>query len=105
LNLRTRNASLKARNSDFRARNPTLGTRNAAIATGNLVLSQLVAAIAVREAYGMKANEDPLQFLLTLNFAVAEREAKGLPVVAPGLPPCVTDASQFITDDCVKIPE
>jgi hypothetical protein len=59
----------------------------------------------VREAYGMKANEDPLQFLLTLNFAVAEREAKGLPVVAPGLPPCVTDASQFITDDCVKIPE
>ena len=60
---------------------------------------------AVREAYGMKANEDPLQFLLSLNFEVAEQEVKGLPVVAPGLPPCVTNASEFITDDCVKMPE
>ncbi len=60
---------------------------------------------AVREAYSMKANEDPLQFLLNLNFEVAERETQGLPVVAPGLPPCVTDASEFITDDCVKMPE
>jgi type II restriction/modification system DNA methylase subunit YeeA len=60
---------------------------------------------SVREAYGMKANEDPLQFLLNLNFEVAERETQGLPVVAPGLPPCVTDASEFITDDCVKMPE
>lgn len=61
--------------------------------------------VAVREAYGMKANEDPLQFLLNLNFEVAERETQGLPVVAPSLPACVTDASEFITNDCVKMPE
>lgn len=60
---------------------------------------------AVREAYGMKAKEDPLQFLLELNFAVAEREAKGLLVIAPGLPPVVTNPKEFITDDCVRMPE
>ncbi|MDB9320100.1 class I SAM-dependent DNA methyltransferase [Nodularia spumigena] len=58
---------------------------------------------AVREAYGMKPKEDPLQFLLELNFAVADREAKNLPVIAPGLPPCVTNPSEFITDDCVRM--
>ncbi|MGF1570898.1 MAG: class I SAM-dependent DNA methyltransferase [Nodosilinea sp.] len=60
---------------------------------------------AVREAYGMKAKEDPLQSLLELNFVVAEREAKGLPVVAPGLPPVVTNSKEFMTDDCVRMPE
>lgn len=60
---------------------------------------------AVRDAYGMKASEDPLQFLLTLNLEVADRESQGLPVVAPGLPPCVTDASPFITADCVTMPD
>ncbi|MFB2982205.1 class I SAM-dependent DNA methyltransferase [Microseira sp. BLCC-F43] len=60
---------------------------------------------AVREAYGIKAKEDPLKFLLELNFEVAAREAKGLPVVAPGLPPVVKNASEFITEDCVKMPE
>ena len=60
---------------------------------------------AVREAYGMKASDDPLQFLLSLNLEVADRESQGLPVVAPGLPPCVTDASPFITADCVTMPE
>ena len=49
--------------------------------------------------------EDVLKFLLELNFEVADREAKNLPVIAPGLPPCVTDASEFITDDCVKMPD
>lgn len=60
---------------------------------------------AVRKAYGMKAKEDPLQFLLELNKAVAERETKDLPVVAPGLPPCVTNPSELITDDCVRMPK
>lgn len=59
--------------------------------------------VAVHEAYGMKATENPLKFLLELNFAVAEREAQGLSVVAPGLPPCVNDPSEFITSDCVKM--
>lgn len=60
---------------------------------------------AVRAAYGMKAKDDPLAFLLALNHAVAEREAAGQPVTAPSLPPGVTDASAFITDDCVRPPE
>ncbi|MBC5795054.1 MULTISPECIES: DNA methyltransferase [unclassified Sphaerospermopsis] len=60
---------------------------------------------AVREAYGMEKTKDVLKFLLELNFEVADREAKNLPVIAPGLPPCVTDASEFITDDCVKMPD
>ena len=64
---------------------------------------------AVRAAYGMKAKDDPLAFLLALNHAVAEREVAGEPggepVTAPGLPPCVTDARAFITDDCVRAPD
>ena len=60
---------------------------------------------AVREAYGMKAKDDPLKFLLELNFEVADRETKSLPVVAPGLPPIVKNASEFITDDRVRMPE
>jgi hypothetical protein len=60
---------------------------------------------AVREAYGMKAKEDSLKLLLELNFAVAEREAQGLNVVAPGLPPVVKNPSEYITDDCVRMPD
>jgi len=60
---------------------------------------------AVREAYGMTAKDDPLKFLLDLNFSVAERENQGLPVIAPGLPPIVKNPHDFITDDCVKMPE
>ena len=60
---------------------------------------------AVREAYGMKAKDDPLKFILELNFEVADRESQGLPVVAPGLPPVVKNTSEFITDDCVKMPD
>ncbi|OLE09436.1 MAG: hypothetical protein AUI36_41635 [Cyanobacteria bacterium 13_1_40CM_2_61_4] len=59
---------------------------------------------AVRAAYGMKPNEDPLAFLLALNHAVAEREKKGEPVVGPGLPPCVRDLAPLLTDDCVQPP-
>jgi hypothetical protein len=57
---------------------------------------------AVRAAYGMKAADDPLAFLLALNGEVAAREAAGAAVVAPGLPPCVTDPAAYITDDCVR---
>lgn len=60
---------------------------------------------AVRAAYGMKAGADPLAFLLALNQQVAAREAKGEPVTAPGLPPCVRDAAEFVTDDCIRLPE
>lgn len=59
---------------------------------------------AVRAAYGMKPNADPLAFLLTLNREVAEREKASEPVTAPGLPPCVTDPAPFITTDCIQPP-
>jgi len=59
---------------------------------------------AVRDAYGMKPKDDILAFLLALNKHVADREAAGQPVTAPGLPPCVTDPGQFITDDCIQPP-
>ena len=69
---------------------------------------------AVRTAYGMKAHrgdklpgssDEVLAFLLALNHAVAEREKRGEPVTAPGLPPCVKDAAAFITQDCVRMGE
>ncbi len=56
---------------------------------------------AVRAAYGMKASEDPLAFLLALNKSVAAQEAEGRPVTAPGVPPCVTEAAPFIAADCI----
>lgn len=58
---------------------------------------------AVRAAYGMKKNADPLAFLLDLNQQVAEREGQLLPVTGPGLPPCVNDPKSFITDDCIRV--
>ncbi len=60
---------------------------------------------AVRAAYGMKAKEDSLGFLLALNHALAEREKAGKAVTAPGLPRCVKDAAALITEDCVRVPE
>ena len=57
---------------------------------------------AVRDAYGMKAEEDPLAFLLVLNDDVARRIAAGALVIGPGLPSIVDDPSPFITDDCVR---
>jgi hypothetical protein len=59
---------------------------------------------AVSAAYEMKSKADQLTFLLTLNQVVAEREKTGAPVVAPGLPPCVTDPAPFITTDCIQPP-
>ena len=60
---------------------------------------------AVRAAYGMKKKEDVLTFLLALNQDVAAREANGETVTAPGLPPCVKNPRDFITKDCIEMPE
>jgi hypothetical protein len=57
---------------------------------------------AVRAAYGMKKNENPLRHLLDLNHRLAEMEAKGQPIVGPGLPPCVKQPSLFVTQDCIR---
>jgi hypothetical protein len=57
----------------------------------------------VRAAYGMKAKDDPLAFLLALNGELADSEASMKPIVGPGLPPCVKDAAAFVTADCVSM--
>jgi hypothetical protein len=44
---------------------------------------------AVRTAYGLDVQADPLAFLLALNQAIARREALQQPVTAPGLPSTV----------------
>jgi type II restriction/modification system DNA methylase subunit YeeA len=58
---------------------------------------------AVRAAYGMKAKDDPLAFLLALNGELADREASMKPIIGPGLPPAVKDAAGFITGDCIRV--
>ena len=57
---------------------------------------------AVRAAYGFAASAEPLAALLALNHAVAAREAQGLGVVGPGLPPVVADPSAFVTADAIQ---
>ena len=59
---------------------------------------------AVRAAYGIAPEAEPLAALLALNHAVAAREAAGDPVVGPGLPPIVEDPAAFVTDDCIEPP-
>ncbi|MBL9099459.1 MAG: hypothetical protein JNL82_00805 [Myxococcales bacterium] len=63
-----------------------------------LLIMQQALDRAVRAAYGMPLDADPLAFLLALNHELAARESRGLPITAPGLPPAV-DPRPFITDD------
>ncbi|TAE28250.1 MAG: class I SAM-dependent DNA methyltransferase [Candidatus Kapaibacterium sp.] len=58
---------------------------------------------SVRAAYGMKANNDVLEFLLELNRDCVAREARGESITAPGLPPSVKDRSAFVSGDCVRM--
>jgi len=58
---------------------------------------------AVRAAYGMPENADPLAFLLELNLALAAKEKKGEPITPPGLPLPVAEHAAFITDDCIRV--
>jgi len=59
--------------------------------------------VAVRAAYGMSADDEPLEWLLELNTTLAAREAAGQPVTAPGLPSDIGDASVFFSSDCVEL--
>jgi len=61
--------------------------------------------MAVREAYGMKKKDEILPFLLNLNHVLAEKEVSGEMIQGPGLPSFIKDASEFISDDCVKMEE
>ena len=57
---------------------------------------------AVRAAYGMKEQEDPLAFLLRLNLELADKEAKGQLITPPGLPAVVPAAQEFVSQDCIQ---
>ncbi|MBN8911044.1 MAG: class I SAM-dependent DNA methyltransferase [Rhizobiales bacterium] len=59
---------------------------------------------AVRGAYGMTKSVDPLAFLLSLNFEVAEREAEGGDVQGPGLPSTAKNPEKLVTDDSLTVP-
>lgn len=58
---------------------------------------------AVRDAYGMSREADPLQYLLNLNSRIYEREQQGEKVQGPGLPDKLKDKSTVITNDCVEL--
>lgn len=57
---------------------------------------------AVRDAYGMDKNANPLKFLLDLNFQVAEKESNKQKVQGPGIPKCVKSPKSLITNDCIE---
>jgi hypothetical protein len=57
---------------------------------------------AVRAAYGVKEKEDPLAFLLHLNLARAEKEAKGELIASLGLPASLSKSTDFVTSDCIQ---
>jgi hypothetical protein len=58
---------------------------------------------AVRSVYGISSQDETLEFLFSLNQELARREEANDPVVGPGLPPCVSDAGDFITNDFLPL--
>jgi len=61
--------------------------------------------LAVRVAYGMAENADPLAFLLELNLACAAKEKAGEKITPPGLPLSEAVRCAFVTEDCVRLGE
>jgi hypothetical protein len=59
---------------------------------------------AVRAAYGMPQDADPLAFLLELNLACAAKEKVGEKITPPGLPLPPDEHSEFVTNDCIEPP-
>lgn len=59
---------------------------------------------SVRDAYGMKAKDQILAFLLDLNRVLAKAEERGEPVQGPGLPSCVSDQALFWSSDAIQAP-
>lgn len=54
-------------------------------------------------AYGFGKRKDVLSQLLELNFEVADKIERGEEVQGPGLPKCVKDKKEFVSEDCVKM--
>ena len=59
---------------------------------------------AVRAAYGMADDADPLAFLLELDLACAAKEKAGEKITPPGLPLPAEEQGDFTTDDCIQPP-
>lgn len=59
---------------------------------------------AVRAAYGMSNDADPLAFLLELNLACAAKEKTDEKITPPGVPLPREEHAAFITDDCIQAP-
>jgi hypothetical protein len=49
----------------------------------------------------MPAKANVLEFIFSLNQAVAEREGTMQPVIGLGLPAVVEDLSEFLSTDCI----
>lgn len=58
---------------------------------------------AVMDAYGFSKRKDLLTQILDLNFKVAGKIEKGEEVQCPGVPKCVKNKKEFVSEDCVKI--
>jgi hypothetical protein len=58
---------------------------------------------AVRSAYGTKAGEDILAFLLQLNLKLAEMESGGQSITPPGLPQPISNLADFTSLDCIHV--
>jgi type I restriction-modification system DNA methylase subunit len=58
---------------------------------------------AVLAAYGFGKRKDLLTQLLELNFEVADKIEKGEEVQSPGLPKCVKNKKEFVSEDYVKM--
>src|SRR6184192_3545309 len=59
---------------------------------------------AVRAAYGMADDADPLAFLLELNLACAAKEKAGEKITPPGLPLPSNEQQKFVSQDCIQAP-
>ena len=74
-------------------------------ATWHVRARQTALDTAVRAAYGMKESEDTLAFLLALNLELANEEANGVQLTPPGLPVSADEPAEFMSKDCVTVPE
>jgi hypothetical protein len=58
---------------------------------------------AVEIAFGKKAKEDNLEFLLDLNDECSGKEMKFEPITGPGLPNIAGEQNKYISNDCVQV--
>ncbi|MBS0251299.1 MAG: class I SAM-dependent DNA methyltransferase, partial [Proteobacteria bacterium] len=60
---------------------------------------------AVRKAYGMRVNADPLRFLFELNLSLGQLEAAKSPITGPGLPKAFQGLQDVFSKDAVCLPK